>query len=404
MFIKKPTINTVWKYYLFVFFHNLFFISALLVPFFTEWGGISLAKAQFLQSWFMFWIFVLEIPTGAIADYFGRKYSIALGSFMVTIAALVYGSIPKFEVFLLGEFIFAISSALISGADQALLYDALKEVNREEESKKVFGRANSIRLLGLLTAAPLGAFIGQKIGINYTMLFSSIPFFISALIALTIKEPKVGIKISESLRYLDVVKQGFLYFLKHKALRALAVDGIIIASSAYFVIWLYQALLIKLNVPILYFGYFQTFLILMEMLVSSNFGFFDKAFKSPSRYLTLTTCATSLTFIFVAIYPSIISIVVLIIFAGGFGYTRFEYVSALMNKLIDSEKRATVVSSINMFRRFALILLNPLVGFISDHSLRWSFLLVGLLPLAALLFSRIRNKRRLNKMVLYPAQ
>ncbi|MBU2036458.1 MFS transporter, partial [Patescibacteria group bacterium] len=73
----KSTIN---RYYLYSFLISLHLFSAVLVPFFTDWGGISQGKIQILQSWFMFWIFILEIPTGAVADYIGRKQSLFIGS------------------------------------------------------------------------------------------------------------------------------------------------------------------------------------------------------------------------------------------------------------------------------------------------------------------------------------
>jgi MFS family permease len=95
----------------------------------------------------MFWIFVLEIPTGAIADYIGRKQSIFIGSFITVIAMLIYGSIPNFSIFLLAEFLFATGVAFTSGADEALLYDALREECRENQSKNIFGKAHSFHLL-----------------------------------------------------------------------------------------------------------------------------------------------------------------------------------------------------------------------------------------------------------------
>ena len=179
--------DTVWRYYAFNFFKSLAFFSAVLVPFFTDWGHISLFQAQILQSWFMLWIFILEVPTGAVADYFGRKHSLALGALIVTFGALIYGSTPKFEVFLLGEFLFAACFALISGADDALLYDTLKEAGREDESKKYFGRAHSFELLGILISALIGSLIASEFGLNTPMLFTAVPFFIAALIAWSIK-------------------------------------------------------------------------------------------------------------------------------------------------------------------------------------------------------------------------
>ena len=67
--LKMNVNSTISRYYAFVFFKDLAFFSAVLVPFFTDWGGINLTQVQILQSWFMFWMFILEIPTGAVADF-----------------------------------------------------------------------------------------------------------------------------------------------------------------------------------------------------------------------------------------------------------------------------------------------------------------------------------------------
>lgn len=40
----------------------MFFFSAILVPFFTEWGKQTLSEIFILNAWFFFWNFVLEVP------------------------------------------------------------------------------------------------------------------------------------------------------------------------------------------------------------------------------------------------------------------------------------------------------------------------------------------------------
>lgn len=42
----------------------MYFISAVIVPFYIQWGGIKFSQILFLNAWFMFWNFLLEIPTG----------------------------------------------------------------------------------------------------------------------------------------------------------------------------------------------------------------------------------------------------------------------------------------------------------------------------------------------------
>ena len=107
--VLKSYEGNINKLLLIKLFSSLDFFGAVLVPFFTEWGGISYSKVLLLQSWFMFWIFFLEIPTGAIADYFGRKQSVILGKLLLGISLMIYSFVPNFYVFLLSEFLFATS-------------------------------------------------------------------------------------------------------------------------------------------------------------------------------------------------------------------------------------------------------------------------------------------------------
>src|SRR3989344_2366776 len=117
--LNKYLKNSLWKFYTADFLTSLVFSVAVLVPFYTEWGHLTLAQVQITQAWFMFWAFIMEVPTGVVADYFGRKYSVALGAILIAIASVIYGSIPNFGVFLLCEFLSAIAYALVSGANDA---------------------------------------------------------------------------------------------------------------------------------------------------------------------------------------------------------------------------------------------------------------------------------------------
>lgn len=381
----------IWCYYALTFFMSLHFFGAVLVPFFTDWGGLTKFQMFILQSWFMIWIFLLEVPTGVIADKIGRKYSLALGAFAVTIGALIYGSIPKFEIFLLGEFLFAVAFALQSGADEAFLYDTLKEEGRENESAKVFGKAQSINLFGYLVAAPIGSLVAAKFGQNFPMLLTAVPFLIGSAIAWSMKEPVIHGAISESRRYVDIAKDGLRYFYHHRALRRIAADAIIVSIAAYYIIWFYQPLLQKLNMPIIYFGLFNVILIASQILISSNFSRLEKLFGSKKTYLSVSAFLTALPFILVAFFPNLLTILLLLIVAGGVGLTRLKLMTAYMNKLIPSAQRATVLSSINMTRRFSLAVINPIVGLTADSSLSLILLLVGMLPLAVFFFSPIEK-------------
>ncbi len=384
--------SQLWQYYFFNFLKDFGFFSAVLVPFYTEWGHISLMQVQLLQSWFMLCLFLFDIPTGVIADHIGKKYALALGALIDAIGAFVYGSSPHFTIFIVGEFLMALGISFISGADDALLYDVLKENKLEKDSAKIFGHAHAVNLLGMLLSAIIGSFIAGKFGLNAPMQASAIPLIIAFGIALVMKKPATKKRKNESKNYFMIARRGLIFLRKQRTLRKLALDGLIVYSAAYFVIWFYQPVLERIHISILYFGFFQALLIISEMLIAGNFGLLEKIFGSGKAFLRFSASATAFGFLVVAIYPGIISVLLLLILSGGFGLTRIELMTAYMNKFIPSGQRATVLSSISTFRRIALVMINPLIGFTADHSLQIALFIIGLLPLTLFLFSPIEQE------------
>lgn len=384
MTLSKWWADPINKNYLYAFFKNFAFFSAVLVPFFTDWGHISIFQVQILQSWFAIWVFILEVPTGAVADKIGRKHSLTLGSSLIALATVVYGSIPSFSIFLLAEFIFAVGYALNSGADQALLYDTLKTQGREGESKVIMGKSDAIMLAGMMVAAPLGSLIASRWGLNAPQLLTAIPMLIAASIAWSIKEPIIH-SDSQSQSYKEILLHGFSQIRHHPVIRTLALDSVVVASAAYFIVWFYQPYMTSLGISIIYFGLAHAGLLLSEIIVSSNFAFFERFLGVGKAYLKNSAILVTLSFILAALYQSIFSLIVLITIGGGIGYTRATYISSIANKHISSKHRATILSSIGMIRRLSLVPLNPAIGYIASFSLPLAFIIISFFPLSSLL-------------------
>ena len=65
------------------------FFAAVLVPFYTDWGGITLQQVFLLNAWFFLCNFLFEVPTGTVADFMGRKWSLALGSAVAIVGVVL---------------------------------------------------------------------------------------------------------------------------------------------------------------------------------------------------------------------------------------------------------------------------------------------------------------------------
>ena len=151
-------------------------LSSVTVPFFRDWGGLSFTEILLLQAWFMVWSFLLEVPTGAVADRLGRRVSIAAGAFLASAGSLVYASFPSIWVFMLAEILYAAAYALCSGADEALVYDTLAALGRQGEASRTMARLESFKLAGILAGALTGSFVAAWLGLRAPMLLLFSPF------------------------------------------------------------------------------------------------------------------------------------------------------------------------------------------------------------------------------------
>ena len=77
---------------------------------------------------------MFEVPTGALADRFGRCRAMMLGSLLMAIGCVVDFNGRDFWTFALGEGLLALGMTLTSGADSAYLYDLLRSARQASTS------------------------------------------------------------------------------------------------------------------------------------------------------------------------------------------------------------------------------------------------------------------------------
>lgn len=387
----------VFRYYLATFFSGLMFYISVLVPFYTEYGHLNLTQVQILQSWLMVWMFVLNIPTGVFADRFGRKISVAIGGVTLSVSCVLYVLIPGFYPFLAAEFLAALGTSFVIGASSSLVYDYLKQNNRESESKQVLGRSSSISNLGTVIAAPIGSIIAANFGIKMPMLLSAAPLLIASFIILTVHETMSQEKRTRP-NPIESIKKGVDFVLANKNLQQLVFNDILVWIGAYFLVWLYQPMLIKVGLAIVYFGLIRSAFSLAGMAATFNIHLTEKLFGSGKTFVNATAIIVSVSLLLVAAFPSVITVILAIVLTGGLATARTSYLGTTMNELIPAEQRATVLSSTSTISMLVFALANPVVGFIADHSLRLAFLGVGLLPLVAFFFLRYSPVQKSNSI------
>jgi len=372
--------------YFYQFLRGMMLISGVLVPFYLDWGQVSYLQIMVLQSIFVFSVFVLEVPTGAIADRFGRKTSLMLSSIVALCAVALYSAVPNFYFFVFAEFLWAGGVVLMSGADEALVYDSLRNRN---EAVKIFGRFRSVEILGIAVSGPIGSIIASAFGLRYAMMLTVIPMGLSFVFALMFKEPSIQ-KTQEN--YFATMLDGLRYLKNHRLLRIFAADTVIFGALVFFIIWMYQPVLTEQGVPIAYFGFVHALIAGAQVIFMQSFEPLQKVFGKGIGLIRWCAIITGLTYIVLAFSTNAWLSVILCSVIAAFGMSRPVLFQGYINEHIESKNRATVISAISMLRSLLMGILYPIVGLIVEYSLFLAIMLVGLGILAATFFSGIREE------------
>ena len=167
------------KFCAYGFLKNLRFFDAFLLLFFLE-NGISFSQIGILYAAREIITNISEIPSGIIADSYGRK-SALLSSFLIYILSFVafYYS-TNFLLLFLGMILFGLGDALRSGVHKGMIMDYLKLNKREEEKISYYGSTRAWSQRGSAISALVAGFIVLYSG-NYRLIYilSVIPYLIN---------------------------------------------------------------------------------------------------------------------------------------------------------------------------------------------------------------------------------
>lgn len=390
--LARTPANNIWKLYAVRLFFWMHFIGSVLIPFYRDWGGITFAQIFFLNAWFMLCNFFFEVPTGTIADFWGRRASLCLGCAVAVVGVLVYTSTPSFAVFLVGEVLLSCSYTLMSGADEALLYDSLAAMHATERSKTAFARLASFQMGGIILGVIGGSILASWLdSVRLPFLLQTIPAGIGGLFALTLYEPPRTSAHEGTPSYRTILRDGVRYFASHPILRVLTADMVLVGCLSWLIIWLYQPLLERAGLGLRWFGPVHAIMCVGQIVLLNNIGRLEAVFGSKRGLLLAGAVIPGIALIALGLTSMAPLVIVCIWIAASFGLSRPALYSSYMNKHIPSAQRATVLSCISMQRTLAIAIINPIAGLLADWSIPSTLMILGSVTLALATVSRVED-------------
>ncbi|WP_248488030.1 MFS transporter [Pseudomonas sp. CYM-20-01] len=158
--------------------------------------GITQGEVGILQSFLFFSSVALEIPSGLLADRYGRKCTLIISFLGLCISGIGFLLFSSFVPFAIIFCLFGASIAMGSGSDRALLYDNLLAEHRADEYPKILSRARAIGAISLSLSMLLGGVIQDTLSWNGVYIFFAASKLIGAIIVVfnpEIKHPPISL-------------------------------------------------------------------------------------------------------------------------------------------------------------------------------------------------------------------
>jgi MFS family permease len=332
---------------------------------FLQRKGLSLTQVGLLEG--VAWTITafLEVPTGAIADRWGRKASIAVGASLYALAMFLVLAEALSPAFLLGYALWNSSTAFVSGADSALLYDSLRADGRDAEAAKQSGRYAAINPASQGIASLVGAAIAT---IDITLCFTicGVLGLAAAGLVLTIHEPPRTTEDGEYLGYWRNLKTAVRIAARRPVVRALVLLNATILTVPLVVYYvLLQPYALGVGLPLAALGVIvigvQLSTVIASWLAHRTADHFELG-SVVGVALAILIAATAI----LAVAPSIPSLALMLAVALVPALLT-PLLSARLNHLIPSAQRATILSLGALLFELGLAIAMPLLLAFADR-------------------------------------
>lgn len=222
------------------------FIGPVLFVFYTAYMGLTTAQYLFVDSLLFFIMAVCEIPSGMIADRFGRKRVLVVAKIAICIGMIILLTMKSLEGAILVSIIYGIFGALESGITDSIFYELFERENSLEEYEFLTAKTGGI---GFIISILYGVIAGYVTDKNLALpvildLMISVAMLICILIFL---EDNGEYKAKDKL-FLPTKKQ------LGNVLPILLVFAMI-SSCSRIMYSFYQPVLIEEQFPIIFLGY-----------------------------------------------------------------------------------------------------------------------------------------------------
>jgi len=324
---------------------------APLYPLFLLSRGLDLFQMNCVLAVYLITVFLFEVPTGAVADRFGRKFSFLCSCAVRAVAFGLYAFADDFTDCVVAELIDAIGTTLATGALDAWAIDGMRAEGNTRSHDRFFARAQMLSRVMMVAGGIVAGYIAD-VDFALPWMVASAGFVVTGVVAAVLMReqpaapPKDG---EERLTYLQTIRAGWRTVRASPELMLLCLVTAVIVFAAVPAHMLWQVRLRDLTGEGIWLMGWVWALVNVVAVVGSSL--LPRLLASWSReqvlFVSVIWRAGSLTLAALAVgfWPVLFGI---LLQEAGFGLSEPVFL-AWVNERCGGEQRATVISVRSMF-------------------------------------------------------
>ncbi|MES9673658.1 MFS transporter, partial [Bacillus pseudomycoides] len=262
------------------FFGTISFLQAVMTLFYVERGLTPSNVFIVLMCWSGA-VLIGEVPAGIFADRFGLKLSFITGACIKIISISLLLFADNIWLFCLYSLLNGLSVTFFSGADEALIYESLKETNEQHLMDKAMGKIQSASFISMLIAVIFGSYFAKDLKEEQFFILITLGLlfhFVELILLLFIKNPAVEFEYNES-SYSQVI-EGIQVIRKAPQLLIMFLNISLVFIPASAVFDNYDQLLLKnAGVPVFAIGILYAVAAVGGYFASISIGWLTKKFS-----------------------------------------------------------------------------------------------------------------------------
>ncbi len=324
--------------------------------------GFSTIEIGLLESIFHLTSMTCEVPSGVVADVFGRKKTMIASTVMSVITSFMMIFANSFEMLAVTMMFCALSYNLASGTREALAYDSLKEAGAEDEYDK-FASNDMIIYSIAHSAATMLAGAALLLGYKRAYFIDAFIGIIAVIMALSLTEVKTELNQKSDVkeRFREVIIESLHFIKENQKARLMIIFNAAIGAVSILILFFLQAKLPEMGLNKALLGP-ALFVMGLGSVVGAKV---IELFKNV-RYRKIAML--SLLGIVVALVTVFSGNCLFVIIGGFIGAVADNFLEirtdVALNNMIPSDQRATLMSINSFTFSVVMIVMSPVFGWI----------------------------------------